>query len=246
MPAPRLVACVGDSITQGQVSANYVKLLERTWGPAGLRFRNAGVNGDLAYNVAQRLDSVIARQPDSVIARQPDIVTLLVGTNDVNARFDDAWLARYRKNQGLPVDPTLAWYAEQVGLILGRLAAETDARVAVLTIPPLGEQLGSRMNQLVDTYNAALAPIAARCGATVLPLHDRLVRQLPRDRTAPPYEGDARMVITAAAQHLILRRSRDEVSRRNGLTLLTDHIHLNDTAASTVAEVIGSFLQEDG
>ena len=50
----RLVACLGDSITQGQVSANYVKLLERRWESNGVRFVNAGVNGDLAHNVAQR------------------------------------------------------------------------------------------------------------------------------------------------------------------------------------------------
>lgn len=237
MGAPRLVACVGDSITSGQVSANYVRLLERTWGPSGVRFVNAGVNGDLAYNVAQRLDGVIAQQPD--------VVTLLVGTNDVNARYDEAWRARYRKDQNLPVDPSLPWYAEQVGIILGRLAAETDARVAVLTIPPLGERLDSRMNGLVQEYNDALATVAASHGATLLPLHDRLVRLLPRDHIPPPYEGNDRLVVTAAARHLLLRRSWDRVSRRNGLTLLTDHIHLNDTAAATVAEVIGGFLRQE-
>lgn len=142
----RLVACLGDSITQGQVSANYVKLLERRWEPKGVRFVNAGVNGDLAFNVAQRLDPVIAQRPD--------VVTLLVGTNDVNSQFDDAWRARYRKEQKLPVDPTQAWYTEQVDQILRRVSSETDARVAVLTIAPLGENLDSRMNRLVDAFNA--------------------------------------------------------------------------------------------
>ena len=233
----RLVACLGDSITQGQVSANYVKLLERRWESNGVRFVNAGVNGDLAYNVAQRLDAVIAQRPD--------VVTLLVGTNDVNSQFDDSWRDRYRKDQKLPVDPTQNWYAEQVDQILRRLGSETDARVAVLTIAPLGEDLDSRMNRLVDEYNTSLVDLATTHGATVLPLHDVLIKLLPRDHTPPPYEGNIRKIMSAAAQHMILRRSWNSVSRRNGLSLLTDHIHLNDTAANAVAELINTFLQEN-
>ena len=86
MPAESLVVCLGDSNTQGQFSANYVKRLQDRW--PGTRFINAGVNGQLAYNITQRLDEVVAQQPD--------VVTLLVGTNDVNAQFDASWLARYR------------------------------------------------------------------------------------------------------------------------------------------------------
>jgi len=41
----------------------------------GIEFINAGVNGDLAYNVRQRIAAVIAQQPDYII--------ILVGTNDV-------------------------------------------------------------------------------------------------------------------------------------------------------------------
>jgi acyl-CoA thioesterase I len=237
MEAQRLVACVGDSITQGQVSANYVRILEQRPASKGVRFVNAGVNGNLAYNVAQRLDAVIAQRPD--------VVTLLIGTNDVNAHFDDAWRARYRKDQKLPVDPSQDWYGEQVDQILRRLSDNTDARIAVLTIPPLGEDLDSRMNRLVNDYNTTLVGLASTHGATVLPLHDRLVALIPSDRTAVPYEGNVRKVATAAAQHLLLRRSWNTVSRRNGLTVLTDHIHLNDTAANAVADLIDAFLQED-
>lgn len=236
MSTQPVVACVGDSITKGQVSANYVRTLERRWASKDVRFVNAGVNGDLAFNVAQRLDAVIAQRPD--------FVTLLIGTNDVNSQFDDTWKARYRKDQKLPVDPSRDWYAEQVDQILSRIASETDSVVTVLTIAPLGEDLDSRMNRLVDDYNGTLVDIAEVHGATVLPLHDRLVGLLPSDHAPPPYEGSVRKVMTAAAQHLLLRRSWNTVSRRNGLTLLTDHIHLNDTAANAVAELIDAYLEE--
>jgi lysophospholipase L1-like esterase len=229
-----LVACVGDSITQGQVSADYVRLLQRRWEPAGFQFLNAGVNGDLAYNVAQRLDGVVARRPD--------VVTLLIGTNDVNAHLDARWGQRYRKHQHLPVPPTLEWYAEQLGIILTRLQTETDARLFVLDLPMLGEDMSSRMNGLVRDYNAALREVAARHSVPCLPLHDRLVELLPTHHMPPPYVGKVRMILTATLGHAVLRRSWDEVARRNGLTLLTDHIHLDDRAAAIVADLVGGIL----
>ena len=92
MPAESLVVCLGDSNTQGQFSANYVKRLQDRW--PGTRFINAGVNGQLAYNITQRLDEVVAQQPD--------VVTLLVGTNDVNAQFDASWLPATASSSACP------------------------------------------------------------------------------------------------------------------------------------------------
>jgi lysophospholipase L1-like esterase len=227
----RTVVCLGDSNTQGQFSANYVKRLRS---PA-TTFVNAGVNGQLAYNVAQRLDEVVAREPD--------VVTLLVGTNDVNAQFDAKWTARYRKQQRLPVEPTRQWYGEQIDVILTRLG-ETGAKLAVLDLPPLGEDLSSRMNQLVDDYNATLREVAARHDVPVLALHERLVALLPADADPPPYRGDIGLVFRAFLRHAVLRQSWDSVSRHNGLSLLTDNLHLNDRSASVVAELIGEFLEQ--
>lgn len=231
-----VVACVGDSITRGQVSADYVDLLRRLWETSGFQFVNAGVNGDLAHNVARRLDEVIACRPD--------VLTLLVGTNDVNAQFDHSWLARYRRNQELPVDPSVTWYAEQVDLILARLQAETDVELVVLDLPPLGEDLASRMNGLVGQYNAVLHEVADSHGVRCLPLHARLVELLPAGHHPPAYEGQPIEILKAAARHMVLRQSWDDIAAVNGLAVLTDHIHLNDRAAGVVAELIGQVLGE--
>ena len=47
----------------------------------------------------------------------------------------------------------------------------------------------------------------------------------------------------AGMQAMLLGRSWDEVARRNGLAVLTDHIHLNDRAADVVAELVGDFIE---
>lgn len=63
-PSSHLVVCVGASIVRGNVSFDFVGLLEKRLGAKGFQFINAGVNWDYAYNVLKRLDSVVNLQPD--------------------------------------------------------------------------------------------------------------------------------------------------------------------------------------
>lgn len=228
-----LVVCAGDSITHGSASANYVDLLKQRLQPEGYAFLNAGVNGNLAWNVLQRIDAIVACRPR--------IVTLLVGTNDVNATFSEAWTEMYRKEQGLEKTPDLDGYCESVAAILDRLRG-ASIRPVVLEIPMLGEDLSSTMNRRVDEYNAALRDICNEREVECLPLHERLAAMLPTDGTPPPYTGDRNLMARSIMTHLLLRRDWDDVSRRNGLTLLTDHIHLNNRAAAVVAELISDAL----
>jgi acyl-CoA thioesterase-1 len=229
-----LVVCTGDSITNGVMSADYLALLRGRLGRDGYELVNAGINGNLAWNVLQRLDDVVESRPDAV--------TLLVGTNDVLATLGPPWEPMYRRQQHIPVTPTLAWYVESVRGILDRLQAETGARLAILDLPPLGEDLDSEINGRVGAYNAALREIAAEMGIPVLPLHDRLVALLPPDHTPPPFEGRRNLMGSALVRRLVLRRSWNEVSTAHGLALLTDHLHLNDRAAAVVADLIGGWL----
>jgi lysophospholipase L1-like esterase len=234
--ARTLVVCTGDSITHGVMSADYLALLRGRLGEDGYQFVNAGINGNLAWNVLQRLDDVVGCRPDAV--------TLLVGTNDVLGTLGPAWETTYRRQQHIPVTPTLAWYVENLRAIIDRLLAETHARLAILDLPPLGEDLASEINDRVREYNVALRKVAAEAGVEVLPLHDRLVALLPEDRTPPSFAGRRDLMGSALVRRLVLGRSWDEVSEAHGLAILTDHVHLNDRAAAVVAELIEGWLAD--
>jgi lysophospholipase L1-like esterase len=229
--------CLGDSITQGQISGNWVDRLQAARADVGVV--NAGVGGDLAWNVLQRLDPVIAARPDVVI--------LLIGTNDVGFGNGPQEEAMYRRRQKLPPSarPGLGWFAECLTLILDRLRAETSARIAVLEIPINGEDLGSAQNERVRAYNAALHRIAGEHGIPVLPLYERLVALLPAGHRAPPYNPRIGLMISAALRHAVLRRSWDEIAAANGFAVLIDGIHLGDRAADAVAELVAGFLGAD-
>jgi lysophospholipase L1-like esterase len=234
----RVVVCVGDSITRGAASADYVALLRAGRAGHATEFVNAGIDGNLAWNVRQRLDPVIACAPDAI--------SLLIGTNDVNATANPQMAAQYRRSQGLPRDASLPWYRENVAAILDRLLDQTDARVAVLEIPPLGERLDSEVNARVREHNEALRALAAERGITCLPLHQQLTALIPPDAHPPQYDGSEAAAVRAVLRHMALRQDWDRISADVGLNVLTDHIHLNDRAASVVAGLIEGFLDAPG
>jgi lysophospholipase L1-like esterase len=131
-PPRPLAVCAGDSITRGAASVNYVDMLASRlpdWD-----FVNAGVNSELAYNLALRLDPIIELQPEAV--------TILIGSNDVNATFGLHSALGYYALQRLPERPNLLFYTENLTLIVRRLKKETKARIALLSLPPIGEEIG--------------------------------------------------------------------------------------------------------
>lgn len=230
-----VIVCAGDSHTHGTIS-NYMVMLEKQFAGTGCEFVNAGINGNLAWNVVQRL-------PD-IIACQPDVFTLLVGTNDVNATFSDAVEDKYRKEQKFTEKPTYDWFRQNVEQIIDGVQAGTRARIAILTMPMLGEDLSSPVNQRVKEYNAALAEIAQAKGVALLPLHDRLTAVIPANHRPPPYDRKRDLIMPSLFKHYVLRQSWDAISAAHGFVVLTDHIHLNDRAAGIVAELISGFIKE--
>ncbi len=234
-PAVRtVVVCAGDSITHGVVSASYVAPLRARLGHDGVVVVNAGINGNLAWNVLARLDEVIACRPDAV--------TLLIGSNDVLGTLAPEWETMYRQQQRIPVTPAPDWFRSTLAEILRRLAAETGARIAVLALPPIGEDLGSDTNDRVRAHNAIIREVAAEHGAAVLPLHDSLVALLPPDHAPAPFDGTRRLMGAALVRRAVLRQPWTRISAANGLVLLTDGVHLNDRAAAVVADLVEGWL----
>jgi acyl-CoA thioesterase I len=227
-----LVLCLGDSLTHATTSGDYVALLREKFAPQVYEFINAGINGDTTNHLLKRLDAVIACQPD--------IVTILVGTNDVNATRPGRAAVQYL----LPYTPTLERYRQNYDTILTRLKTETKARIAILSIPPLAEDLDSEINQRVAQYSAAIKDIAAAHGVTYLPLHEELTALLDSRQPSSTFKGDIGLVIKASFKHHIMGKSWDEVSAANGFAVMTDAIHLNDRGAAVVAKLIANGILE--
>ncbi|MFF9143674.1 SGNH/GDSL hydrolase family protein [Streptomyces sp. NPDC014861] len=230
------VACLGDSITRAQFSVDYLDLLERRRPPGDLRLARFGVNGDYAHNLLQRLDAVVADPPD--------VITVLIGTNDARASLAGYPVEQAMKRKRLPERPSAGWFQQCLGAVVARLKAETDATIALLSLPVLGQRLDGAAARASRAYSRMIAEVAAADGVAHLPLHERQVEELRRADPPPtPYrEATPAAVIGVLAQRAVLRRGLDTISRRRGLVLTTDHIHQNSRGAALIAEVIDAGL----
>src|ERR1700742_3755507 len=144
----KTVCCFGASLTSGTVSFNYLELLSARPALAEFEFINHGVNGDLAWNGLQRLKDLEVEDPD--------FVTIMIGTNDVNATMSERNWIRYKSFNHLPTRPTLEWYEQNLKEIVVRLKKETSAKLALLSLAPIGEILAHEANKKVAQYNEAV------------------------------------------------------------------------------------------
>jgi lysophospholipase L1-like esterase len=236
----KTVVCFGASLTAGTVSYNYLDLLSARPALAGFHFINHGVNGDLTWNGLERLDRVIAEQPD--------FISILIGTNDVNATMSERNLARYNAFNHLPSEPTLTWYECNLSAIIKRLKQETKARLALLSLAVIGEDPEHEAFRKVFLYNEVVRKLAREEATAYLPLHERMLdylREHESERASLPPRLEYRDGLHNTGNALALHSgglSWDEVSRRNGLLLTTDTLHLNSVGAGMVADLIEGWL----
>ncbi|MGW5686471.1 hypothetical protein [Nonomuraea sp. NPDC003754] len=115
--------------------------------------------------------------------------------------------------------------------IVSRLQSRTTARIALLSAPPLGEDLDGPPNQELAPYNAAIRQTATRAGVAYLPAYERIAEHIRSNGTAPRFAFSFGLALRVALQHYLLRRSLEDIATGNGLTMLTDQSHLNDQAA---------------
>jgi len=232
------IVCAGDSLTRAQVSADYVALLRDRLAPAMVV--NSGVNYELSAGLLARLDSVIDQAPD--------VVTVLIGTNDLRSALSAKDAKSLRRRWKLTDEPTAAGYRANLRQIVTRLRAQTQARVALLSPPVIGEDPESTPMRKAGEYGRIVREVAAEQDVTYLPLHERMVALLRASGRTPgtAFRPGILLASTAATQHFVLRRSLDAISRSRGLQLTTDTIHLNNRAAQMIAELIEDFVRSSG
>ncbi|MEU7803370.1 GDSL-type esterase/lipase family protein [Micromonospora arborensis] len=216
--SPAVVVAAGASMTQGTLGADWVGALRDRPEHQGYEFVNAGVNGDTSADLLQRLDT-------DVVACRPSAVTLLIGTNDVR--------------DGVPLNQ----YRDNLRAIVDRVKSGTTARIALMSLPPLGEDLNTEINQKLAGYNAAIKETAAQAEVDYLPVHERMVDLLRQRGGDPaPYDFSFPLAFGAATQHYLFGRSWDEVARAGGRELLVDHIHVNNRGGAIIVELAAQWL----
>ena len=205
------------------------------------KFLNEGINGDVVWQVHQRLDSILACKPD--------VVTIMIGTNDALASLDKNSGERYKKNSQLPEIPTLERFKELLPELIDRL--KNVPKLAICTLPPIGEYQDSVNNNHIKKFNEFIKLTAIKKNITLLPISDLIWSELAnRDY---PLKNDfnpktitiLRRIFGGIYHHYVFKRSWDKISKSNGQWILFDQIHLNERGAKVVFKRVKEFISSD-
>lgn len=217
------VVCLGASTVQGNISYDWVSELGRRL--PGQEFVNAGVNGDTSGQVLARVPSVVACRPSAVI--------VMVGANDLFA-IRGAKLADGRRT-------TFAEYEENLTAIVRALS---PARVALMSVQPLGELLDSPENRDMDRVNALVRQVADAEGVTYLPFAERM-KEIVGGGGAP-FRDSPLPVFRAIVLHLGLGVPLDRIGRWNGFLAHTEGLHLASRGGLIAADLAEEFVRSAG
>lgn len=227
-----VLVCLGDSITQAGLGADWVGTLRgRLHERADVV--NAGVGGQVTWDLRQRLDEVARCRPDAIV--------LMVGSNDAVGALGGSWASFYAS--GRPQAPSEDWFAEQYDALLGELVALTP-KLVCLTLPPLGEDPTTPAAAIVRRQNEAIRAITSARGVDLIDLHPAL--QSARngsgaDPGVPFLSGPLQFVrwgLASTIRHRLLGQSWDAIGRGRGLEMTVDTIHPNDRAEAAMLELV--------
>jgi lysophospholipase L1-like esterase len=225
VPGRRRLVCLGASTVHGNVSFDFVDELAGRLPDHDVV--NAGINGNTSAQALARVPEVVACAPDAVVVH--------VGANDALAMRDRS-LAR-----GTTDRPTPESFAANLAAIVAGLAP-TGARIALMSIQPVGERLDDDLNRDVDRVNEVVSETARAAGATYLPLNERL-RELLRERGTGRAAADSPVpVVRAIVLHLGLGIGLDRIGRWNGYAIHTDGLHLASPAGLVAADLVEDWL----
>lgn len=233
------VLFLGASITQGKISISFVKSLKQRLGTKHFKFINQGVAGYESYNILKKIDKTIKLKVDFVI--------ILVGTNDILSALDPRLSKLSRKLKNIPHEPSLFNFSKNITEIVKCLKQKTHSKIAIASLPILGENLYSIENKTISEYNSELKRISEIENAVYLPVFEKQEYFLKKEIEGKGKDciNGAKMAFKSLVHHYLFFKSLDSISKHNGFLLLTDGIHMNSMGSSLIADEIEQFIRSE-
>jgi len=232
----RVVACIGDSLTHGNIGVCWVESLRQEF-PKDI-FLNEGINGDVVWQVHQRIEPILKCKPD--------IAIIMIGSNDAMASFNKNSGKRYKRNNNLPEVPTFENYQKLLSELIDHLSI--IPKIVLCTLPPIGEHQDSSINQHINKFNDCIKLTAQEKNTSLLPVSDSLWDEL--DKRIYPLRSDydpntlpiLRRIYGGVIHHYVFKKSWDKVAESKGQWLLFDQIHLGERAAKIIYKLTKNYI----
>ncbi|GAB2635152.1 hypothetical protein GCM10027035_30560 [Emticicia sediminis] len=233
----KVLVCFGDSNTHGNVSYNWVNDLSSQL--TDYQIFNAGINSDLTYTLLRRIDDVVACKPN--------FITILIGTNDVNATMGKTMEKRYQDLGRISKDtsPNFEDFKQNYTEIIRQLKAKTQAKIAVMSLPVMGEDLAHEANQKADKYSEFVKQLASDAQLIYLPVREKQKEFLQKNLQPlkHTFEETYKLLNYSVISYYLLGKSWDEISAKHGFQLTPDNLHQNSIAGGMIRDLVMASIQ---
>lgn len=229
------VVCFGDSITAGIPGRSYVEYLQK------VSCENHGLGGDTLLGMTGRLKKYL--EDDKPVST----LLLQIGTNDIlhDLLKDRSYSWSYVVKSSILAKGAPARTPEEYRKGYERVLDLTEgiARRIVISIPCISEDPESGPNTIVVAYNEVLEEL---CRERSIPFVD--IASSQRSVYQKVKHPNPRVLSDLSLQALIdsftarSEKSVHRLSKRRGLSLTIDGVHLNTTGARLLAKLVDASL----
>jgi len=233
---PIVVFC-GDSITHGHIGYDWVSALRKK--DDSKIYINAGINADLTWNLNERVDNIIKHNPD--------YITILIGTNDAIGSQNIKHIQDYYvSTKGLPRLPHIDWYRSELERFITTVTVQTDAKIAISTLPWLGEQSNAEIITVVKDHNDIIRSLSKKYNLTLIDLFKNFEDSIDSNNSVPYTTTEWRRLrgLRAVILHYVFGWSWNRIGEKYRLKLLCDHIHLNEKSGAIFQNLMEDFINE--
>ena len=219
------IAFIGDSLTEGRPGVSFFNILKEKY--SDIQFVNLGKPGETVKSLFTRL------KKDQLEGY--DLSFLWIGVNDVYSKL--------LKVQAQPVakdfDEFKDYYVKVLELII-----ESTKKVIAVTPAIVGENTNNASNIEIKQMNALIESIASKYeNVSFLNMQSVFFNHLSK---VNPSEYMNTKVMRVMMDVLLYKKASrvDKVSKKRGLHLTLDGIHLNSAGAQIVADCYATIIQD--
>lgn len=255
-----VLLCIGDSLTCGTLGADFSKEIApmlchvRRTIPTSkssqpfqdpLWVVNAGQNMITSH-------CIDLKRIRHLMECYPRFVVLMVGTTDARAIYCRDWAKYYVTVNKLSQAPSMQQLEQNIRNILDFIRQNSPlVKVAVCTLPPLGEDLLSPANELIRQANEIIEKVVLESSHDkiyLIRIYERFKEVLEKsqglERTINSSFRWGHSHMGIMLRYLTPFFNFDRLSLLSGYTLLWDGVHLNERAGKLVAQSIVHWLDE--
>ena len=269
-----ILVCLGDSLTHGQCSANWVDgiqpslkqlLLQKgTTTTTTLEVVNAGQNGICTHTALQE-------KVNHVVVCRPNYIFIMLGSNDAMAIYRDDWARDKVRIWNLPERPTEDILIRNLTDTIRNLLKQTDAVIAIATIPPFGEDVDSSANKIIQSINDRIKRLEylflgeikddsrETKRVSVIDVNDALWAEINNSRRRSNENNNSNSnkathsidaflpyAIVMGILHCVFGISWNVLTRLlTGNVVLSESLHLNENGGSIVRNEVVKWLMEN-